>query len=235
MNLYLIIIPAYNEEKSLEKVILDVNKANTFADVLVVNDGSHDSTSEVARKTGVMVLDLPSNLGYGGALQTGFRFAAEHRYEYVISLDADGQHDPSSAKNLIESMKRENADVVIGSRFMEEQYRMGIFRKLGSRMFSFIARLYTGIKFTDPTSGYQLLNRKVFSYLSKADNYPLDYPDINIIMALYKMKFKVVEAPVIMLEKKDGKSMHSGLAPLFYVLRMFLAMLMITIRRMDKI
>ncbi len=235
MNRYLIIIPAYNEEKHLRTVITDVKDAMLSADVLVVNDGSQDNTSNLAKEMGAMVLDLPCNLGYGGALQTGFRFATERGYDYIITIDGDAQHDPNSVNNLIDNMTSEDADVVIGSRFLNEQYKMGALRKLGSIMFSLIARIYTGIRFTDPTSGFQLLKRKVFTYLSRADNYPLDYPDINIIMALYKMNFTVVEAPVKMLEKRDNKSMHSGMAPLFYVLRMFLAIIMITIRKIDKV
>ena len=231
MKSYLIIIPAYNEENYIAKVLIDVKKATSYADVLVVSDGSNDNTVEIAKQMGVMILDIPCNIGYGGAVQTGFRFATEYGYDHVITIDGDAQHDPYSARNLIDMMSSEEADVVIGSRFLEGTYKMGIARKIGSWIFSVIARLYTKTRFTDPTSGFQLLNRRVFSYLSNADNYPLDYPDVNIIMALHKMKFKVVESPVKMLEKPGGKSIHSGLAPLFYVVRMFLAILMVLIRK----
>ena len=233
MKSYLIIIPAYNEEGDIASVIGDVKDSNPGADILVVNDGSTDSTSGIARKTGVMVLDIPFNIGYGGAVQTGFRFAAERRYDFVITVDGDAQHDPYSAQNLIEAMEREQADVVIGSRFIEGTYRMGIMRKIGVRLFSMIARLYTGTNFTDPTSGFQLLNKRVFSHLSKDDNYPLDYPDVNIIMALHKMRVKVVEAPVTMKEKPRGKSMHAGLRPVIYIVRMFLAIIMVLVRKED--
>lgn len=199
---HLIVLPAFNEEECISGVLQDAKKSNPLADILVVNDGSSDSTSEIAKQIGVMVLDMPFNTGYGGAIQTGFRFAVENGYDFVIIMDADGQHDPNYTKNLIESMEREDADVVIGSRFLEGTYKMNIARKTGSWLFSRIAKFYTGVNFTDPTSGFQLLNRKVFSYLSQADNYPLDYPDVNIIMALHKMKFKVVEAPVRMREKQ---------------------------------
>ena len=233
LNPYLIIIPAYNEERDIARVLDDVKNSNPGADILVVNDGSTDATSEIARKTGVVVLDIPFNIGYGGAVQTGFRFAAECGYDFVITIDGDAQHDPYSAKNLIEAMEREQADVVIGSRFIEGTYRMGIIRKIGVRLFSIIARLYTGTNFTDPTSGFQLLNKRVFSHLSKDDNYPLDYPDVNIIMALHKMRVKVVEAPVKMKEKPTGKSMHGGLRPVVYVMRMFLAIIMVLLRKED--
>jgi len=231
---YLIIIPAYNEEENIAKVLKDIKESNPDVDILVVNDGSTDNTSKIAKQMGVMVLDIPFNMGYGGAIQTGFRFAEENGYDFVITMDGDDQHDPYSVKNLIESMEQEGADVVIGSRFIEGTYKMGIAKKIGVWLFSKIARLYTGMNFTDPTSGFQLFNSNVFSYLSRGDNYPLDYPDVNIIMALHKMRFKVVEAPVRMMEKPNGKSMHSGLKPMVYVIKMFLAVVMVWVRRKGK-
>lgn len=234
MKSYLIIIPAYNEEENIAKVLKDIKESNPDVDILVVNDGSTDNTSKIAKQMGVMVLDIPFNMGYGGAIQTGFRFAEENGYDFVITMDGDDQHDPYSVKNLIESMEQEGADVVIGSRFIEGTYKMGIAKKIGVWLFSKIARLYTGMNFTDPTSGFQLFNSNVFSYLSRGDNYPLDYPDVNIIMALHKMRFKVVEAPVRMMEKPNGKSMHSGLKPMVYVIKMFLAVVMVWVRRKGK-
>lgn len=233
MKSYLIVIPAFNEEEHIAGVLDDAKKNNPSADILVVNDGSTDKTSELSRRKGVMVLDIPFNIGYGGAVQTGFRFATEFGYEFVVTLDGDAQHDPSSLKNLVSVMEREGADIVIGSRFLGGTYRMGFARKTGAWLFSSIARLYTGTCFTDPTSGFQLLSRKVFSFLAEGDNYPLDYPDVNIIMALHKMKFKVREAPVNMREKHGGKSMHSGLRPLVYIARMFLSVFMVLLRKED--
>jgi len=230
---HLIVVPAYDEEEHIAGVLDDIRENNPSADILVVNDGSTDKTSELSKLKGVMVLDIPLNIGYGGAVQTGFRFATEFGYEFVVTLDADAQHDPSSLKNLVSVMEREGADIVIGSRFLEGTYQMALLRKAGIWLFSVIARLYTGLTFTDPTSGFQLFNRKVFSYLSEGDNYPLDYPDVNIIMALHKKKFKVREAPVRMVEKPNGKSMHAGLRPLVYVARMFLAILMVLLRKED--
>ena len=231
MKSYLVLIPALNESRHIGNVLEDVRRALPAADILVINDGSIDQTSDIARNAGVMVLDIPYNIGYGGALQTGFRFAAEYHYDYVITMDGDAQHDPASATNLIRGMDRSGADVIIGSRFLESNYRMPFARRIGVWLFSRIAHLYTGVQFTDPTSGFQLLNRKVFLYLSEGNNYPLDYPDVNIIMAMHKMKFTVTEAPVTMREKPGGKSMHSGYRPFIYVIRMFLSILMILIRK----
>ncbi len=233
MNQYLIIIPVYNEEKFIAQVIDDTKKSNPQADILVINDGSTDNTSVIARKMGVMVLDLPFNIGYGGAIQTGFRLAQENNYEFVITMDGDGQHDPYSINSLIDAMNTFKADVVIGNRFLKGGYRMGIIRRIGVRLFSLIAKIYTGKPFSDPTSGFQLLSRKVFSHLSKGNNYPLDYPDVDIIMLLHKMKFNIVEAPVNMIENRQGKSMHSGIRPFIYVIRMLLSIAMVILRKED--
>lgn len=233
-NRHLIVIPAFNEENTIANVINDVRRHVSYADILVVNDGSSDRTSAISKEMNVMVIDLPFNLGYGAALQTGFRFAEMNGYGFVITMDADCQHVPSSVKSLLDAMEREGADVVIGSRFLEKGYRAGIPRKIGILLFSFIARAYTGINITDPTSGFQLLNRYVFSYLAEGDNYPLDYPDVNIIIALHKRKFRVVEAPVVMMENQNGKSMHSGLKPVLYVIKMILAIVMVILSRVER-
>jgi hypothetical protein len=131
-------------------------------------------------------------------------------------------------------MKDNNADVVIGSRFIEGNYKLGTAKKIGISLFSLIAKTYTGINITDPTSGFQLLNRTAFSYLAEGDNYPLDYPDVNIIMALHKRKFIIAEAPVDMTENRYGRSMHSGIKPVFYIVKMFLAILMVLMRRTGR-
>jgi len=211
---HLVVLPAFNEEKSIGTVIREIKKSIPFADILVVNH--------------------PFNLGYGAALQTGFRFAAKRGYDRVFTLDADGQHIPSSAKSLLDAMREQDADVVIGSRFIGGGYRVNAAKKVGIWFFSLIARIYTGINITDPTSGFQLLNRKAFSYLSEGDNYPLDYPDVNIIMVLHKRRFKIVETSVVMIENLHGKSMHSGLRPIAYVVKMFLAIIMVLVRGTRK-
>ncbi len=227
---HLVILPAYNEEKTIREVIAAVKEQIPYADVLVVNDGSADQTGAIALREDTTVISHPFNLGYGAALQTGFRFARKKGYEYVITMDADGQHVPSSAASLIDAMQAHDADVVIGSRFTGNGYKVGVLRKTGIVLFSMVAKAYTGICVTDPTSGFQLFRRRAFSYLAEGDNYPLDYPDVNIIMALHKKDFRIVEAPVSMNKNAYGKSMHSGLRPLLYVLKMFLAIIMVLVR-----
>lgn len=230
---YLIVIPAYNEEATIGDVILSIKKIKLGMDILVVNDGSSDRTSEIAKTSGAKVIDIPYNIGYGGAIQTGFRFAVDYNYDYVITMDGDGQHKPESIKSLIEVMETKKVDVVIGSRFLEGNYSMGLARRLGSWIFSWIAKLYTGVRISDPTSGFQIYNRRVFTYLSLGDNYPLDYPDVNLIMALHRMNFQLTEAPVKMTVK-EGKSMHSGLKPLFYIFRMILAIILVLLYKEKK-
>ncbi len=227
---YLIVIPAFNEEGTIGDVIDRIREHVPFADILIVNDGSSDKTSPIAGAKGASVINHPFNLGYGAALQTGFRYATAKGYDFVVTMDADGQHVPSSVSNLIEAMKSHSADVVVGSRFLEGNYRVGIAKKAGIWLFSNIARIYTGIAITDPTSGFQLYKRAVFVHLAKAENYPLDYPDVNIIMSLHKRRFKIVETPVTMKEGRNGKTMHSGLKPVLYVVKMCLAIVMVLVR-----
>lgn len=231
---YLVVLPAFNEEQTIGTVLAEIAASVPFADVLVVNDGSSDATGSAAAKDNVMVINHTFNLGYGAALQTGFRFGVRNGYDFIIMMDADGQHTPASVENLILAMKENGADVVIGSRFLEGAYRMDLARKIGSLIFSAIARAYTGVRITDPTSGFQLLNRNVFAYLAEGDNYPLDYPDVNIIMALHKKNFRIAEAPVVMTENRTGKSMHSGMKPIVYIAKMFLAIIMVLMKRTGR-
>ncbi|MBV6343502.1 MAG: glycosyltransferase family 2 protein [Candidatus Magnetobacterium sp. LHC-1] len=227
----LVVLPAYNEQDNIATVIDKIRAASIAHDILVVDDGSTDSTQLIATDKGVEVIRHTINLGYGGALQTGFRFAIDKGYDYVVTLDADGQHDPKYICNLFDAMQENAANVVIGSRIIDGAYKRGLARGIGTVVFSAITMLYTGKRFTDPTSGFQLLDKSVLSYLSKGDNYPLDYPDANIIMLLHKNRFTVVETPVRMYERLRGKSMHSGLKPIMYVIRMLLSIVMVIIRR----
>ncbi|MBF0459008.1 MAG: glycosyltransferase family 2 protein [Nitrospirae bacterium] len=227
----LIIIPAFNEEKSIGRVIARIRETVSEADILVVSDGSTDNTAVISSGLGAHVIQHAFNLGYGGALQSGFRFALIKNYDIVITMDADGQHDPAYIENLLTARARGEANVVIGSRFSDGDYKAGIFKRAGISLFSAIIRLYTGKTITDPTSGFQLLDRSVLVYLSHGDNFPLDYPDANMIMLLHKKKFIIVETPVKMTNRSDGISMHSGIRPLIYMIRMFLAILMVILRR----
>ncbi|MBI5739441.1 MAG: glycosyltransferase family 2 protein [Nitrospirae bacterium] len=233
MKRCLVIIPALNEEGFVAPVITGIRNVDGNLDILVVNDGSRDRTAELAEGSGAMVVNHTYNLGYGAALQTGFRFAADRGYDHVITMDADQQHDPASIPELFRGLNATAADVVIGSRFSDGTYRMGVARRIGAWIFAAVARAYTGYRFTDPTSGFQLLNRSAFTCLAVEESYPLDYPDVNIIMLLHKKRFKVVESPVHMSLNMKSDTMHSGIKPFVYVIRMLLAITMILLRKED--
>src|SRR5512135_2082174 len=164
---YLVIIPAYNEEKTVAAVICETRNNFPSSDILVVNDGSDDNTRSAAAAEGVRVISHPFNLGYGATLQTGFRFAVKKGYDYVVTMDADGQHVSSSARSLIDVMTESGADVVIGSRFTGRGYKIGVLRRIGIKFFSLMAKAYTGVKITDPTSGFQLISKSAFTYLAE--------------------------------------------------------------------
>ncbi|MBF0554188.1 MAG: glycosyltransferase family 2 protein [Nitrospirae bacterium] len=231
MNKMLIIIPAFNEEKSIGAVIAKIRQTVPKADILVVSDGSTDNTAAISTGLGAHVINHAFNLGYGGALQSGFRFALNKNYDMVVTMDADGQHDPAYIENLLAAKVRDGANIVIGTRFIDSDYKAGFFKGAVISMFSTIIRLYTGKTITDPTSGFQLMDRAVLSYLSHGDNFPLDYPDANMIMLLHKKKFRIAETPVKMFSRLDGVSMHSGIRPLIYMVRMLLAIVMVVLRR----
>ncbi len=227
----LIIIPAFNEEKNIHGVIQGVKKVAPGLNVVVINDGSMDNTSTIAKGTGIEVLDLPFNMGYGAALQTGYKYALENSYDYAIQFDGDGQHDPEFIKDLLAELKKREADLIIGSRFLGDKvYRVPLLRRLGMFLFSFISSHLIGQKVTDPTSGYQAMNKKVIRLLVK-DLYPEDYPDADIIIMLHLFGLHIKEIPVIMYPNSEDKTMHSGLRPFYYVYKMVLSIFLTLLRR----
>lgn len=224
----LVVIPAWYEEGKVGRVVAAA-RAQTGADVLVVDDGSEDGTAAEARAAGAAVASHPVNLGYGAALQTGYRYALRHGYDAVLQLDADGQHDPASIPRLVEALDR--ADVVVGSRFLAEgSYRPPAARRLGMRLFGLVGSLLSGRRLTDPTSGYQALSRHALEFYSH-ERYPADYPDADVLAMGVRAGLRLEEVPVVMRASEDGKSMHAGLwRPLYYVLRMSLALFMVPLR-----
>ncbi len=230
----LIVMPAFNEEENIGGVIADVRRAVPFADVLVVNDGSSDATETMARRAGVKVISLPFNLGYGSALQTGFKYALGQGYEYVVQVDADGQHEPRCIADLIDEARKEKADVILGSRFLgPSNFRPVFLRKLGILLFRVIVSVAVRRRISDPTSGFQALNKKVLK-LYATEVYPVDFPDADVLIMLHRTGFKVREIPVVMYpDNGTCKSMHSGLKPLYYVFKMLLS-IMVTMMRKEK-
>lgn len=227
----LVVMPAHDERESVGRTIRLIRQQMPEAEVVVINDYSSDDTTACARREGADVVELPWNLGYGGAVQTGFKYALVHDFDYVIQMDADGQHDPACARALIAPVKAGEADVTIGSRFLgNATYRIPGLRRLGMKVFSMIVTFVTRRHFSDPTSGYQAMNRKAMEFFAR-DNYPSDFPDADTIILLSLAGFRVREVPVTMQARTAGTSMHSDLGAFYYVAKMMLSILMVLLRR----
>ncbi len=208
----LILIPAYNEEANLPGVYRELLEVVPDHDILIINDGSGDRTNQVARNLGANVVSLAGNLGYGAALQAGFKYAIRHDYDYVIQFDADGQHDPREIHNLIGCLQQTDADIVIGSRYDQPtSYRPGILRGAGTHFFSWLVRWSTGYSISDPTSGFQLIKKRIYSVYAKEGVYPTEYPDANILILMLLLGVRIEEVPVVMRERLAGKGMHVGI------------------------
>ena len=227
----LILLPAHNEEAHIASVIAGVREAAPGADIAVVDDGSTDGTAACAERAGARVLPLPFNLGYGVALQTGYKFALEQGYRYLVQMDSDGQHDAHGIASLLERVQRGACDICVGSRFLVgETYRVPQIRRVGMVIFRRVASLILGQTITDPTSGFQAMNRRVLEFFAK-DAYPTDYPDTDVLVMLYHHGFRIAEAPVVMYAADTGKSIHAGLRPLYYLFKMSLAIPLNLLRR----
>ena len=227
----LIIIPAHNEAKNLGQVLAEVLALKLDADVLVVDDHSTDDTASVALEAGARVQRLPCNLGYGGAVQAGFRYAVHYGYQFGVLMDADGQHAAANVIDLLSKVRDGHADVALGSRFLGRmEYRTTFAKRAGMALFGELVSRLTGQRITDPTSGFQAMNREVMTFLS-ADNYPVDYPDADTILLLHFAGFQVREVPVVMRERLSGESMHSSWKPLYYITKMCLSILIVLLRQ----
>jgi hypothetical protein len=227
----LIIMPAYNEAQNLPRVIPEVQAAAPDFDLVVIDDGSRDLTAATAAGLGAAVVTLPVNLGYGAAVQTGFRYAVRHGYDLAVVMDADGQHDPAGAGLLAKAVASGQADVAVGSRFRGRMdYRQPWVKRIGMAVFAWTVSKITRREVTDPTSGFQALNAEALRFFA-FDNYPVDYPDADTLLLLHFAGFRVVEAPVTMRERISGVSMHGGWKPFYYVLKMWLAIAMVLLRQ----
>ena len=226
----LVVIPAYNEVASIGRVIEEVKKHLPEADVLVVNDGSLDSTSSEARDKGALVLDLPYNMGIGGAVQTGCRYAFQHEYEFALRLDGDGQHHPQEGAKILNPLLKGEADIVIGSRFLsKEGYKSTFLRRMGIRFFSFVIWLITKVSVKDPTSGFNGLNRKGIELISS--KYSADYPEVEALIAARKRGLRIKEVPVIMEKRSEGKSSIDYLEAVYYMIKVSISTLIGRIKK----
>ncbi len=229
----LVVIPAFNEAGNIGLLIERIQRLELGLEMVVVDDGSSDNTATVACAKGAHALCLPFNLGYGAALQTGYKYALEQGYNYVIQMDGDGQHDAESIRTLLAEIQKAEVDLVIGSRFLGQSdgiYQVPLMRRLGISLFGRIASFYSGQKISDPTSGFQALNRKLLEFYA-SEVYPGDYPDADVLIMLSRAGFKFKEVPVLMHKNPQNKSMHSGLEPVYYLFKMFLSILVTLLRK----
>lgn len=221
----LAVIPAYNEEKSLPALCRELREKAPEYDRVVVSDGSKDRTLSVCREAGVPVLDLAVNLGIGGAVQAGYRYALAYGYDVVAQVDGDGQHDPACLDVMCEKLLAEEADLVIGSRFLErEGYQSTAVRRSGIRYLSLLIRLLTGQRITDPTSGFRMIRGPVIGMF--AEDYPQDYPEPESLMRLLRQGRKVIEVPVRMRGRSGGASSIGKRASVYYLIKVTAAILL---------
>jgi glycosyltransferase involved in cell wall biosynthesis len=225
-----LLIPAYQEAERLGAVLEAVARAGVEGEVVVVDDGSRDATAEVARGAGARLLRHPWNLGYGAALQTGYKYALERGASFLVQLDADGQHDAADIPALLAPVERGECDLVVGSRFLGHgEYRMGALRALGRRLFQAIAR-GAGLHLSDPTSGFQAMNRRVLEVYAR-DFFPTDYPDLDVLLTAWRDGLRVGERPVRMRPGTRASTLHGGLRSVYYVYKMLLSTFSVARRR----
>ena len=226
----LVIIPAFNEEETLRGVILGIRSFLSQANILVVNDGSTDSTGDIAREEGVLVLEHPYNMGIGATMQTGFLYALNNGYNIAVQIDGDGQHDARFITSLIKPILDGQANLVIGTRYLSDGgFKSTFLRKLGIRFFTTIIWIFTGKKITDPTSGFRAMDRKGIELFSK--EYPSDYPEVEALISAYKKGLHFQEIPVTMRNRQGGASSIGILSALYYMVKVTLSISIGSFRR----
>lgn len=228
-NKILIIVPAFNEEEAIGNTIsklLTIKENIPNLDICVINDGSSDNTAKViARYPKVILLDLPNNLGIGGAVQTGYKYAYQNDYDIAVQFDADGQHNEEDLVKLITPIIQGQCDMCVGSRFVRKtEYSGNIMRRVGIYYFQVLIYILTGKKFTDATSGYRAINKKVIKLFS--NEYPRDYPEPEVILFLHRKKLQVEEISVNMKERQGGTSSITPIRSIYYMFKVTLSILM---------
>jgi len=229
----LVMIPALNEADSIAYVIGKIREHVPWADIAVINDGSTDETAAIARDCGAIVLMQPYNVGIGTAVQTAFMYAERHGYDVTVQNDGDGQHNPAEIPLLLAALAEGDADLVIGSRYIEDRgYVTPWQRKIGITILAKVISLLLRQKFTDPTSGFRASNRRVIEFC--AHNYPFDYPEPEAIVLLTRAGFKVREIPVTMNARYGGISSITPFRSAYYMVKVILAILIDMIRKSPK-
>ena len=224
MSKVLLIIPAYNEEESLRSLIEEIKAACPEVDYLVVNDCSSDDTERLLEELGANYISLPCNMGIGGAVQSGYRYAAQNGYDIAIQIDGDGQHDVRFVKDMVKLIEDKQADVVIGSRFIDKEgFQSSQARRIGIRILSMLIRLMCGAKVKDVTSGFRAVNRRFIELF--AENYPDDYPEPEVIVTAKLYGAVIKELPVVMRERTTGKSSINLKRSIYYMIKVSLAII----------
>ncbi len=219
-----VLIPCLDEAPRIAGLVHRLRELYPEADVLVVDDGSSDGTGDVAEEAGAGVLRHPYNLGYGAALQTGYKYALEQGYERLVQMDGDGQHPPEELATLLRALDDPETNLVVGSRFLgRADYRIPPLRLVGIRLFGRLTGWLVRTRVTDPTSGLQAMDRDVLRFYQQ-DFYPWDYPDADMLLRVHYAGFRFREVPVTMLGGPPGKSMHRGMRPLYYVYKLLLSL-----------
>lgn len=235
----LIIIPAYNEGENIGALLekLERKDISSICDVLVINDASKDDTGQIVKNRGHKVVRNIFNLGYGSGLQVGYKYAKRNNYSFVIQMDADGQHDPENVLRIYNALtkadeKGQIPDIVLGSRFLKDSpdYKSTLAKDLGYILFRTLIKILTGRSIKDPTTGLQGLSRRAFCYYAGFDHFDDQYPDANMILQMIMLGYNVKEIPALMHQRTTGKSMHSGLKPIIYMIRMCYSILAVWIR-----
>ncbi len=225
----LVVIPAYNESENIVNTVKDILDNAPDYDYVVINDCSTDHTLEVLKSNNINYLNLPINLGIGGAVQTGYKYALENDYDYVVQFDGDGQHDAKSLKTMEKELENESADMVIGSRFINNQgFQSSRMRRIGIAFFTVLIKWLTRQKITDPTSGLRMINHKVLALF--AADYPSDYPEPETAVSVLKKGYRVKEVPVIMRERQGGESSINFWKSGWYMIKVTLAILFVSIK-----
>lgn len=223
-----VIMPALNEAGRIGSVLRGIVSVLPGADVVVVNDGSSDSTGQEAAAAGATVLTHAVSMGYGASLETAYFYAARQGYDVVLQMDSDGQHPPSELPLLLRPLLEGELDIVIGSRYAASGngFKTSLLRRAGQRFFGGLLRVLTGQRFSDPTSGFQGLNRKAIRFFSSGV-FPCDYPDADVLLMAHEAGLRLGEVPVRMLSRSGGVSMHDGWKPLYYGMKMLLSLFIV--------
>jgi glycosyltransferase involved in cell wall biosynthesis len=224
------IVPAYDERTSVAGVVAEIRAVDPELEILVIDDGSTDGTAAEAARAGAQVVRLPFNLGIGGAMQTGYQYARDQRFELAVQIDGDGQHDPSELPRLIEPVLDGSTDMAVGTRFADgRRYRPPFARRIGIVLFAWLVSLIVGQRVTDTTSGFRAVNRK--GIVLFASDYPHDYPEVETTVLVYRHKLRMLEVPVEMRTRASGNSSITLFRSIYYVIKVSLALFIGLFRR----